>query len=100
MRFTPRTTRVAGPPDFAAALTRLRGLRGLCALDSAGGVPARWSWIGFEPLRGPRVEGTISGLRALLATLECQEGDPIPGPFAGGFLGALSYDLGVAGEIS
>ncbi|MEO0996624.1 MAG: hypothetical protein AAFX58_03805, partial [Pseudomonadota bacterium] len=25
-------------------------------------------------------------------------GDPVPGPFAGGFIGALSYELGIAGE--
>lgn len=34
----------------------------------------------------------------MLARLRAEDGDPIPGPFRGGFLGALSYDLGVSGE--
>ena len=33
-----------------------------------------------------------------MAGLEFIEGDEIPGPFQGGFIGAISYDAGVKGE--
>lgn len=91
--------RVDGAPDFGALLAELRGRRGLVALDSAGGEPGRWSWIAFEPslAAGPPPtdpaqlgEYVARGARAVDAQ--------VPGPFAGGFLGALSYDLGVHGE--
>ncbi len=72
-------------------------------LDSAGGQPARWSWLAFDPLEawahsppaGARYEEL---LRERLQALELQGGDEPPGPFAGGVLAALAYDLGVSGE--
>jgi len=91
-------------PDFAALLMRLAGRRGLAALDSAAGEPARWSWIGFEP-REPDRDGLAAWpqraceLRAFVASGASLCASEVPGPFAGGFLGALSYDQGVDGEI-
>jgi para-aminobenzoate synthetase component 1 len=37
-------------------------------------------------------------VRELVRELGAVPGDPVPGPFQGGFLGALGYDLGVSGE--
>lgn len=66
-------------------------------LDSAGGAPARFTLLAFDPL--PAFEGVgLAALRAAREALAPSPGDAVPGPFHGGFLGALSYDLGVAGE--
>ncbi len=77
----------------------------MVALDSAGGTPRRFSLIAFDPLQGLELPSSIEGLRAYAAQLTASAGpltasagDDVPGPFAGGFLGALAYDLGVAGE--
>lgn len=92
--------------DVGGALEALSGREGLVALDSAGGSPRRWSLVGFDPLvsftdeGGPRslddLEAALGGLRLDPQALD----DPrIAGaPFAGGFLGALGYDMGVRGE--
>ncbi len=79
-------------------LSRLRSRRGLVALDSASGSPREWSLVAFDPLANVTTPSSIAGIRATLAGSRAGGGDPIPGPFHGGFLGALSYDLGVAGE--
>jgi len=98
MRFRPRVLPLSGTPDAGELLARLRSRRGLALLDSAGGAPREWSLVGFDPLRGIALPGDIAGLRESLAPLAVEEGDPVPGPFHGGFLGAFAYDLGVAGE--
>ena len=77
---------------------RLRGRRGLVALDSAAGAPRRFSWVAFDPLRGLALPRDLGGLRTFAAQLESSSSSPVPGPFQGGFIGALSYDLGVYGE--
>ena len=98
-RFRPSVTALAGPPKRVdELLLLLRGHGGRVALDSAAGSPARWSVVGFDPLKTSPVEPSLSGLRDFVARVELSAGDPIPGPFSGGFLGALSYELGVAGE--
>ena len=95
---------LAGSPDAAhephALLARLDPARQPCLLDSAGGAPARWSWLGFDPLAGsaPAADCDPYALRALCQRREARPGDEVPGPFAGGFLGALAYDQGVVGE--
>lgn len=72
-------------------------------LDSAGGAPARWSWLAFDPLESWTLAPPVGArfeelLRERLRALELElEGEP-PGPFAGGLLAALAYDLGVSGE--
>ena len=96
-RFRPRVFPLSRPPDAGALLAALRGRRGLVALDSAAGWPRRFSLAAFDPLPVP-APARLSDLRALVARLRPAGGERPPGPFAGGFLGALSYDLGVAGE--
>lgn len=82
-----------------------RDLPGLVALDSvhsepgwSGGASRRWSLVGVNPLASGAPPRDLAGVRRLARSLEVAGGDPIPGPFAGGFMGALSYDLGVDGE--
>jgi len=80
----------------ADALRTLSAERRPALLDSASGEPARFSLLGFDPLP-PEPPQDLLGLRAFVQRLE-----RVPGPaapcFDGGFLGALAYDLGVAGE--
>lgn len=89
---------------------------GLIVLDSAGGAPRRWSLIGFDPLVDFEMDPveapkTLADLEVVLSRFEIA-GDLESGcgaldasaerlarsPFLGGFLGALSYDLGVQGQ--
>lgn len=79
-------------------LSRLRERRGLVALDSADRWPCDWSLVAFDPLANVSTPSSIAGLRGALAKLGAGGGDAIPGPFHGGFVGALAYDLGVADE--
>ena len=84
------------------ALVRLRGWNRIVLLHSAGGRPARFSLLGFDPvlsLDGCDEEASspprsFLELQALLANLQVT--GQIPGPFHGGFLGAISYDFGAA----
>lgn len=96
----PRVLEVPGHPGMARCLQRLRDRRGLVALDSAGGWPRRFGLIGFDPLLSLPAPGVerAADLAPLVARLELAGGDPLPGPFHGGFIGALAYDLGAAGE--
>ncbi|MEM9801995.1 MAG: anthranilate synthase component I family protein [Planctomycetota bacterium] len=87
--------------DVPGVLARLRGRPGLAALESAGGSPRRWSIVAFDPVEdfaasdgAPR---TLDELQRRLAAVEVR-GDVPPGPFGGGFLGGLSYEVGVRGE--
>jgi len=89
---------LASALDAGAVLARLRSRRGLVALDSAGGDPRRFSLVAFDPLRGVEIPSRLVDLRPMLGRLRAEDADPVPGPFRGGFLGALSYDLGVSGE--
>jgi para-aminobenzoate synthetase component 1 len=89
---------LAGEARFEDVFARLAGLRGVVALDSAGGAPRRTSLVAFEPLALGPLPATIAGLRALCGRVSATEGADVPGPFHGGFLGALAYDHGVAGE--
>lgn len=94
----PRVFPIAGNVRFEDLYARLARRRGVIALDSAGGAPRRTSLIAFDPLRGVEVPSSIVGLRALHAELVAERADDVPGPFHGGFVGALAYDLGAAGE--
>jgi para-aminobenzoate synthetase component I len=104
-RFRPQVTPLEGQLGVAEMLDAWRDLPGLVALDSAadlpgwsGGGPRRFSVVGFEPLREPAGARNLAGVRRLARQLAGDGGDPVPGPFAGGFIGALAYDLGPAGE--
>lgn len=74
---------------------RLADVPDLFALDGAG---SGWSVLGLERLPlGPPPESS-SELRAHLARFVRRAGAFPPGPFAGGWLGAWSFDRGAAGE--
>jgi anthranilate/para-aminobenzoate synthase component I len=105
--------RELGPvPDAGECLARLAqagvSRSGLAALDSAAGEPRRFSWIGMDPRPlDPQELGL--GLAGIGSALRATPVDSLPaalagagpdrwGPFRGGFLGAVAYDLGVAGE--
>ncbi len=91
-------TRVLDLPSdigLPEVLRALQGERGLVALDSAGGEPRQASIVAWNPLEFGEYPN-IESIRGLAASL-----DPMssaPGPFQGGFLGAIPYDLGVQGE--
>ena len=90
---------LSAPPRFAELLSRLRDRPGLAALDSAAGWPRRWSWIAFEPRRELALERfELCDLRGLIGESHRARPEDVPGPFSGGFLGAVAYDVGVAGE--
>jgi para-aminobenzoate synthetase component I len=104
-RFCPRVLEL-GDVELSAALSLLREREQPVLLESARGEPRRWSWLAFDPLPPrARPEGELLGLRELHAQLGADgtggrggRGDPVPGPFHGGLLAALAYDLGVARE--
>jgi len=64
-------------------LPQFADVRGLALLEGAGADSGRWGWLAFDP--------RPTGGPALAPA-------DVPGPFAGGFIGALSYDLGARGE--
>jgi para-aminobenzoate synthetase component 1 len=103
-RFRPRVFELAPCPEPHALLATCAA-RAPVLLDSAGGEPARFSLLGFDPLArteirtGREGDGAWSAdLAALLARAELHDVPAGLEPFAGGFLGALAYDLGAAGE--
>jgi hypothetical protein len=98
-RFEPRLEKLEGELgqlNLAEALGRLRARRRPVLLDSAAGEPRRFSLLAFDPLP-PEVPQELEALRAFVALLR-RDGGQTPPFFEGGFLGALAYDLGVAGE--
>ncbi|MBL8863296.1 MAG: anthranilate synthase component I family protein [Planctomycetes bacterium] len=90
----PRTFPLEGDARFEELFTRLSARRGAVALLPGGG---RHALLAFDPLDA-RPPGSIEALREYRAALAPRPGDEVPGPFHGGFVGALAYDLGVAGE--
>ena len=98
MRCVPCVYPLGQRRDAGALLARLRARRGLVALDSAAGAPRDWSIVAFDPLRGAALPDSASGLRAFTEQLAIDGGAPVPGPYTGGFIGALAYDLGAEGE--
>jgi para-aminobenzoate synthetase component I len=97
LRFDPRVRALPSPPDTERLLAFCAEHQG-AALDSASGEPRRGSLFVFDPLDAGPLPTDVIGLRAYVGQLEPVEGDALPGPFAGGFVGALSYDMGVHGE--
>ncbi len=98
-RFCARVFELGRDLEPALALQKLCGHRLPILLDSAAGEPRRASLLAFDPLPyEANAIPTIEDLRALLSTLRLEACDEIPGPFQGGLLCALAYDLGAAGE--
>lgn len=104
LRFSPQIFELCGELEPAAALGRLASHRLPILLDSASGEPRRASLLGFDPLQVPAGElrgvRDARGLRELHARLERAGGETPPGPFHGGLLCALAYDLGAQGETA
>ncbi len=100
LRFRPRVRPLTSALQPEGALAALRSRCGLALLDSATGEPRRHSLLGFDPLQVEPTSGRhpIEVVQGLVARLEPLGGDRLPGPFRGGFLGALAYDAGVSGE--
>lgn len=86
----PRVVELGRTPPLRELLPRFHDARGLALLEGAGADPGRWGWLAFDPRPG------VATLHSL-AELALPPAD-VPGPFAGGFIGALSYDLGPQGE--
>ncbi|MFT5151283.1 MAG: para-aminobenzoate synthetase component 1, partial [Planctomycetota bacterium] len=96
-RFEPRVFPVA-VPCLRSLLHALRDEVGLAVLDSAAGVPQRFSIVAIDPLGGPRRWNSLASLRTSIEAVHAVEGDELPEAFGGGFLGALSYELGACDE--
>jgi len=83
-------------------LRALAARPGLAVLHSAGGAPRTFSLIAFDPLPesvvGP-LPTTLAGLREYVAQLTLRGIEQLPealraGPFVGGFVGAIAYEVG------
>ncbi|HUR28404.1 MAG TPA: anthranilate synthase component I family protein [Planctomycetota bacterium] len=101
-RFHPRVFELDPRLELASALGRIDAHRLPFLLDSASGEPRRASVLAFDPLPPEEGDARLAcsprGLREILARLRPDGGDPVPGPFHGGLLCALAYDLGADGE--
>ncbi len=101
-RFRARVFELGRDLEPALALQALGRHRLPILLDSAAGEPRRASLLAFDPLQddAPCAQRApaIDGLRAFWSELCLETGDEIPGPFHGGLLCALAYDLGAVGE--
>ncbi|MCP3920070.1 MAG: anthranilate synthase component I family protein [bacterium] len=103
-RFVPRVFELTSVPSSEALARALPRLGSPAFLDSAGGAPRHASVLAFDPLPWDRsmhlgdLPMHLGAVATALDRLQVAGGDRVPGPFAGGFLGAISYDLGVAGE--
>ena len=95
-RFRPRVSPLPPAVHVPGLLAAWGGRRAPVVLDSAGGAPAHWSLFAFDPLRDQDAPTDWRGVRDLARSLVGR--GEAPGPFQGGFLGALAYDLGVEGE--
>ncbi len=97
--FRPRVHELPHGSDVPLLVACLPARRRLAVLDSAAGHPRRFSLVAFDPLATlPDGVRGLSELGRFLARMEAPPNATVPGPFQGGFLGALAYDLGAAGE--
>jgi|688.fasta_scaffold01204_32 para-aminobenzoate synthetase component 1 len=97
MRIVSRVHPLGVQPPLVEALRRLCLEQGLCLLESGDGQNDEWSWLFLAPLPLGPAPRQIGELRRQVEALELGESE-VPGPFRAGFVGALAYDLGVAGE--
>ena len=100
--FRPYVVPLEPAPEPRLAARVLGSRDGFVWLDSAGGSPRRMSVMAFDPLAVVEPDGgerSLAWLRAFAGRLRPHaDAAEVPGPFQGGFIGALSYDLGIAGE--
>ncbi len=98
--FRPFVTPIEPAPSVPELLSAWRSQRGLVAFDSTADLRegGSWSLVAIEPLEGLPTPADHAAVRRLARSLRPALGAEPPGPFAGGFLGALAYDLGVEGE--
>ena len=93
-----------GPPPTPTDLAEaFRDLPGLVVLESArSGRNARWSYLTADPVAVidavPSAGGPFGPARELLARLDATPAPEAAGPFTGGLVGYLSYELGRAFE--
>ncbi|MBK7644353.1 MAG: anthranilate synthase component I family protein [Planctomycetes bacterium] len=97
MRAVPRVVPLGRTGPLREWLPRFADARGLALLEGAGADPGRFGWLAFDPLEHAPAPRSIAEIGTRLRALELAPAQ-VPGPFAGGFLGALAYDLGAAGE--
>ena len=100
--YRPHVRRVERVQDPACALVALSSEPRPVLLHSAGGAPARFSLLGFAPrevveLAPPAAAAWAELARVLDGLAAWAPTERLPGPFQGGFLGALSYDLHAPG---
>lgn len=99
---SPRTVELVREPlaagvELARVLAAVpRDLRPIL-LEGPTGRPADHEWLCFDPVETCDEVDSLLELRARLAGWRATGARP-SGPFSGGFVGALAYDLGVAGE--
>jgi para-aminobenzoate synthetase component 1 len=86
----PRVVALGRGEPLRELLPRFADARGVALLEGAGPQPGRWGWLAFDPRPGSATPRSLEELALPPAD--------VPGPFAGGFIGALSYDLGPQGE--
>lgn len=98
-RFEPTVLRLKSALDGEQLLLALGTLPGAVLLDSAAGEPHNFTWMGFQPLAGIKLPESLQQLGDYVALLKAVDSvRRVPGPFQGGFMGALAYDLGVVDE--
>ncbi len=100
MRVEPRAvqalvTPLSGELSLPDWLRVLSHRSGLVALDSAAGSPRGFSLVAFDPLSTSPPQD-LDDLKRQVHSLQPMA--DVPGPFQGGFIGALTYDLGVHGD--
>lgn len=93
MRVSPRVWELGPRAPLLELLPKFASEPQLCLWDGSG----EWSWLHLAPLGKRHTPRSWAELRAACEELEIAPAS-VPGPFRGGFVGALSYDLGVADE--
>lgn len=84
--------------DLASALTRVPAAARPILLEGPAGAPSRHAWLCVDPLVTFDGAQDVAAVRDGLERFALAGAQRPSGPFTGGFVGALSYDLGPRGE--